>query len=222
MFRMAGLVVVGLLMAAGLPFAVYTAAEYWKTSVPGWSAALGGAPAPSDAPPTTGASTTPGYLDGAPLSPRDAAALFLDKAPIDNLGAVLRFDISPDWVLGHWPRVSTGLAQLQLQGYRAPLVTGTAEDDLAGALTYYFDPQQRLQRITFYGVTGDAQKLVSLLSSQYRFSRRILNHPGMMVYEGPAVGREPKSSLRVETAEVVRINEPHRRFQVSLVLERPE
>ena len=44
-----------------------------------------------------------------------------------SLDEVLRFDLTPDWILHRWPRVSTGLAQLDLQGYRVPLVSGTRE-----------------------------------------------------------------------------------------------
>jgi len=57
-------------------------------------------------------------------------------------------------VISRWPRVSAGLAELQLQGYRVPLVSGTTANDLAGALTYYFNSRQQVQRITFQGTTA--------------------------------------------------------------------
>ncbi len=61
---------------------------------------------------------------------------------------MLRFDVTVEWVMQRWPRVSTGLPYLQLQGYRVPLVTGTKVADLAGSLTYYFNARQQVQRIT--------------------------------------------------------------------------
>ena len=67
-----------------------------------------------------------------------------------------------------WPQVATGLGQLQLQGYRVPLVSGTTEGDVAGSLTYYFNAQQQLQRIAFQGNTGDPRNLIVLLRSRYQ------------------------------------------------------
>ena len=64
---------------------------------------------------------------------------------------VFDFQITPESIVAHWPAVSTGLAQLQLEGYRVPLVTGTAKHNLAGSLTWYFNAQQKLQQITFVG-----------------------------------------------------------------------
>ena len=92
-------------------------------------------------------------LQGQPLS------LSADDARIDiqPLAAVFRCDITPPWVMSQWSRVSTGLAELDLHGYRVALISGTREGDLAGSLTYYFNIQQRLQRITFQGSTGDAR-----------------------------------------------------------------
>ena len=49
------------------------------------------------------------------------------------------------------------LAELDVQGYRVPLVTGTSRDDLAGSLTYYFDKTHHVTHIHFRGTTGDPQ-----------------------------------------------------------------
>ena len=51
-----------------------------------------------------------------------------DRLPLPSLAEVLRLDVTVEWVLQRWPRVTTGLPQLQLQGYRVPLVTGTKDD----------------------------------------------------------------------------------------------
>ena len=145
-----------------------------------------------------------------------------DHVPIFDLAEVLRFDISPNWVIARWPRVSASLAQLQLQGYRVPLVTGTAEHDLAGSLTYYFDPRQRLQRITFQGVTGDPRKLLELLTTRHGFARRLTNDPSSFVYEVPGTDKKAKSVLWIRPARVVKAEESCHRFQVALVMERAE
>lgn len=143
------------------------------------------------------------------------------QVPAVELAEALRFDITPGWVMTRWPRVSAGLAELQLQGYRVPLVTGTAEDDLAGALTYYFNPWQRVERITFRGTTGNAGKLIEYLVRHYRFGRRLTKDPRMVRFEVPGPRGEPHSWLEIRPARVVKASEPFRRLSVVLVLHRP-
>ena len=87
-----------------------------------------------------------------------AAAAGRSSVRVQDPSSVFHFQITPEWIVAHWPAVSTGLAQLQLEGYRVPLVTGTARHDLAGSLTYYFNAEQKLQQITFVGTTGDPDR----------------------------------------------------------------
>ena len=87
------------------------------------------------------------------------------------------------WVLGAGLRVTAGLPDADLQGYRVPLVTGTREDDLAGSLTYYFNKNQRCQRITFQGTTGDARKLAAYLMRRYGFKQQVSSDPNLYLYQ---------------------------------------
>jgi hypothetical protein len=87
--------------------------------------------------------------------------------PIHDLRDVMRFDVNPTWVLNHFARVTTVLADLHLDGLRVPIVTGTNADDLAGTLTYYFDRQHRVQRINLHGFTGDPERLVNTMQQHY-------------------------------------------------------
>ena len=144
-----------------------------------------------------------------------------ESPPPVELAEALRFDITPGWVMTRWPRVSAGLAELELQGYRVPLVTGIAEDDVAGALTYYFNARQQLERITFRGTTGNAGKLIDYLVRQYRFGRRLTNDPRIFRFEVPGPRGEPQSWLEIRPAGVVKSSEPFRRLTVVLVLHRP-
>jgi hypothetical protein len=139
---------------------------------------------------------------------------------VRDFGEVFRFDVTTAWVLGRWPRVSAGLGELDLQGYRVALVTGSSVEDLAGSLTYYFNPQQKVQRIFFQGTTGDARKLVAFLSRQYKFVRNITDDPSLYLYEVKWNGK-PVSELRITTARIIRADNPRARFEVRLVLERP-
>ena len=167
-----------------------------------------------------GAATAGAPLPGA--SAAAAAAGSIDGTPMCTLAEALRFDLTPETITRRWPRVSTGLAQLQLQGYRVPLVTGTAPTDLAGALTYYFTSQQQLEQITFRGTTGDPSGLVALLTSRFHLTRRLANDPGLVIYEGVHPDNRPASALRIRAAPVVKASETFHRYDVELVLERPE
>jgi len=208
---------VGLLLAGILPYICYSAPEWWRSQ-------QGPAAATATAPTTpTSADLVAQAVTAAMGNPASAAqASPLSATPLLSLPDSLRFDVSPQWVVHNWPRVTTGLSQLQLQGYRVPLVSGTGEDDVAGAATYYFNPQQQVQRITFYGTTGNPQKLVAFLAARYGFVRRVVNSPAMHVYEVPDPnGQAARSSCRVEVSDVMRATEPLKRYRVSLVLERP-
>ena len=48
-----------------------------------------------------------------------------------------------------------------------PLVTGTEPKTVAGSLTYYFNAENYVERVTLFGYTGDAEPLISLLQQQY-------------------------------------------------------
>lgn len=216
MFKYALLVLLPLVALFG-PVAFYSAPEWWSKI--------------TDSGASDSSANAPGKKPNAgPAKPDVDKALLagklplpgLEGAPVHDLAEVLRFDVSPGWVVARWPRVSTGLAQLQLQGYRVPLVTGTARDDLAGALTYYFNPRQEMQRLTFHGTTGDARKLVHLVTTRYGLARRLTNDPGMFLYERQAANGEAKSFLWIRPAAVVKANDPLGRLEVALLLERPE
>ena len=144
----------------------------------------------------------------------------IEGFPATDLKEVLHFDGTPAWVMSRWPRVSSGLATLDLQGYRVPLVTGTAQDDLAGSLTYYFNNEQKVQRITFLGTTGDTRPLVNLVTSRYGLVRQQDEGPGVHLYQFRS-GKKVASELRIKPARTVSLAEPHSRFEVALVLERP-
>ena len=210
MFRMLMFLVIGLLFTGIAPMVFSTAPKQITALWEKWFPAQ--------------QSASDGQAGGDGLGQGQAAAapvVAWEGAPVGDLAEVLRFDVTPDWVLRRWPRVTTGLAQLPLQGYRVPLVTGTAEADLAGSLTYYFNPQQQLQRITFHGTTGNAGDLVGFLTSRHKFARRVANDPGLFVYEAVSAGSRSAGLLKVTSVGVVKTSDPHRRFNVELSMERP-
>ncbi len=145
-----------------------------------------------------------------------------DGAPSPSLDEVLRFNVSVEWVMQRWPRVSTGLTYLQLQGYRVPLVTGTSLTDVAGSLTYYFNAGQQVQRITFRGTTADPSGLVNLVTSRFHFARRLTNDPGIVLYEAVDADNRLSGTLKIRSAGVVKASQPYTRFVVDLAMDRAE
>src|SRR5437762_1699241 len=103
-------------------------------------------------------------FDHAAYSPASGAS---HKGPVVTIEQAFRFDLTPQWVSSRWPRVSTVLGEPEQLGMRVALVTGTRPDDVAGSLTYYFDPHHQLQRITFEGLTRDPRRLLSAMVTPY-------------------------------------------------------
>ena len=84
---------------------------------------------------------------------------------------MLSFDITPEWVAGQWSRITTRLSDLDLNGWRVPIAMGANPTDLAGSITYYFDPQRRLQRVIVHGYLTDPKELVHLATTRYGMQR---------------------------------------------------
>lgn len=151
-------------------------------------------------------------------SPRTNLHKTLAGPPVSNLGEVIQFDVSPGWVTGRWPRVTTTLAESGMEGLRVPLVTGTKIDDLAGSLTYYFDRNHRVQRLTFDGYTGDGRKLLTLAGRHYGLHAEPTLDAGMYVARWN--GR-PTSILRLARAPIISADSPNSQLHVMLELNRP-
>jgi hypothetical protein len=137
-----------------------------------------------------------------------------------TLEEVLRFDITPDWVINRWPRVSTGLSELDLPGYRVALVTGTADSDLAGSLTYYFNKKNQVDRIIFHGTSGDPRQLVTLVTSRYDLKKQKSDDPSLTLFQRKWFGQS-KSELRIRPAAVVRSDAPYARYEIEMAIKRP-
>lgn len=145
----------------------------------------------------------------------------LEGPAVVDLSEVLRFDIAPMWLVQRWPRVMNARHEAgPLQAYRVPLVTGASAGDLAGSLTYYFDAQQKLQRIEFYGSTGDASRLVQFLGQQFGVQQRNSTDPGQLLFDARRDGRAV-SQLIVRNMPVMDASLPQNRFRVEMFLERP-
>jgi hypothetical protein len=218
------LYVSGLFVAVSGPISMYSASNMMSGSQKGQSAT----PAATTSMPqqqggwNSAAPTPMGDPSAAPLVAIAAPTSSSSTTPTPSLTEVLRFDATVEWVMHRWPRVTTGLPYMQLQGYRAPLVTGTAMSDVAGSLTYYFNAQQQVQRITLRGTIGDPSVLVTILTTQHRFTRRLTNDPGVVVYESVDSSGRPAGTLQIRSANVISVSEPRTRFEIDLVMDRAE
>jgi hypothetical protein len=153
------------------------------------------------------------------LPPDPSAAPQLVGVRVEDVREVLRFDITPRWVLNRFSRVSTVLADLELEGLRVPIVTGTRADDLAGTLTYYFDRSDKLQRVTIHGFTGDPNRLIGTMTQNYGLASEPSLEAG--VYTKRWNGR-PTNFLRLTHAPVVYADAVHQKYTVFLELNQPD
>ncbi|MEM6689631.1 MAG: DUF6690 family protein [Planctomycetota bacterium] len=156
-------------------------------------------------------------LGGLPNDPQQDPRL--TGATTAELAEVLRFDITPAWVISRFARVSTVLADVNLEGLRVPVVTGTNPDDVAGTLTYYFDRSQKLQRLTLHGFTGDPRKVTHLASEGLKMSHQPTLEAGVMVR---AWNGNPVHFLRLTHAPVVFSDAVHQKYTVFLELNHPD
>ncbi len=173
----------------------------------------------TETPPSVSAQQASTAAHKAPASPSALSPAPRPRSQSADLGQFINFAVTPAWVLAQWPRVSASLAEIDLQGYRVALVTGTQEDDLAGSLTYYFDHQQQVARITFSGSTGDPRKLISLVTGRFGFAHDATDDPAAVVY-AVKWNKKSHSELRIRPVKIVRANDPRNRYDVDLSIRR--
>ncbi len=139
-------------------------------------------------------------------------------APLTDLREVMRFDISPDWVIQRFSRVSTVLSDVKLQAMRVPIVTGTRVDDLAGTLTYYFDGSGKLQRVSLHAFTGDPNRLVGAMTQHYGLTREASLEAGVFTKRWNGI---PIHFLRLTHTSVIHADALHQKYTVFLELNQP-
>jgi len=150
-----------------------------------------------------------------------AAAPYFAASPGGSTTAtieqVFRFDVTPRWVLARWPRASTVAGEPEQLGMRMAIVTGTRPDDVAGSLTYYFDPHHRLQRITFTGTTGDPRRLLAAVVTPYALKSQPTTEAALYIAGDP---HEPTSEIIVSHPSLLDPGSPAPLTEVSVDLSR--
>ncbi len=133
----------------------------------------------------------------------------------ESFSEIIRFDLSPNHIAERWEQVSAGLSELNLQGYRVPIVTGIDETDLAGSLTYYYDTRQQMRRMTFLGSTGNPRRLSDFLVQNYGFRRVVNQDPRRESY-----ARARGGYCSITPSEVLDRNAPRNNFTVEFRIDR--
>ena len=154
-------------------------------------------------------------LTGA-LNPAASHPLVTSPPP-PTIEEVFRFDLTPQWVAGRWPRVSTVLGEPKQLGMRVALVSGTRPDDIVGSLTYYFDQHHQLQRITFNGFTGDPRRLLANIVVPYSLKSQPTTNVARYTAGDP---QQPTSEVVIQHVPLVDVRDESMRAEVSVDLRR--
>lgn len=157
--------------------------------------------------------------------PKVTPTMSLKDLPTDLSGPenarlqdLIRFDRSPYWVTQNWSRVTTVLAEVELEGFRVPVVTGTELTDFAGSITYYFDKQHQLQRIVLDGMCGETGLIEEFAAEHLGLKRQPTL--GAALYTASWNGRH-RSVLKCDHAPVVESRSPFTRYTVYMELNHP-
>ncbi len=135
-----------------------------------------------------------------------------------DLREVLRFDIVPGWLPQRFARVSTVTSNVQMDGLRVPLITGTQPKDIAGTLTYYFDSSQALKRINLHGLTGDPTQLAYLMAQFYQL--KLEQSLGGQLFTTRWNNRIT-SVLQIAPAPIIYAGADHSKYIIFLELNQP-
>jgi hypothetical protein len=162
--------------------------------------------------------------DPAPTLQRATASAMASATGISGATAVpleqaFRFDLTPQWVASHWPRVSTVLGEVQQLGMRVALVSGTRSDDVAGSLTYFFDQHHQLQRITFTGLTADPRRLLATVVTPNGLKSQPTTSAARYIAGDPA---RPTSEVTVRFLPVIVANTERSQAEVAIDLRRAD
>lgn len=160
-----------------------------------------------------------------PLSDDPKATPTIEDLPVGLSGPsgmtlrdVIRFDRTPSWVTQNWARVTTILADVELEGFRVPLVTGTELTDFAGSITYYFDKQHALQRIVLDGTCGETTLIEKFVAEDLKLKKRPTLGAGLYTYSWNGTA---KSVVKCSYAPVVESSSPFNRFSVYMEINHP-
>jgi len=202
--------VLPLALAAGIggPYLYSSSGQLMEQAgelVPSWAASQ-----------TKSWSTNSQRFDEGNIDLKEQPSQIAKRPSVVSLEEAFRLDITSAWVLSRWSRVSTQLSTIDMQGLRVPLVTGGSANDVAGALTYYFDESDGLKQVSFRGTTGDPSRLIYWLQAQYGF-RPQRAAPGLKRFVVRYNGEEI-SEMEVHPAAIIHGGASLSRYDIYLTM----
>jgi hypothetical protein len=114
--------------------------------------------------------------------------------------------------------VTTLAGYSQFDVYRIGLVTGSQPTDLTGTVTYYFDANKSVQRIQFFGNTGDPSMVIGMMVQFYRLQPEAALGGQLFTTRW---NNRVTSFLHVRPAAVVQAGYSSSNYQVFLELNQP-
>jgi hypothetical protein len=90
---------------------------------------------------------------------------------------------------------------------------------LFGSLTYYFDANQTLQKITFRGWSGNPEGLINLVTNSYGFKNKPTSGAGLYLANKR---RQPTGVLYMQHPNIIRADNPTQQFAILLEINNPD
>lgn len=157
--------------------------------------------------------------DDLPTAATLAAPAAAEAGAVVPLEEAFRFDLTPQWVASRWPRVTTVAGDPEHLGMRVAYVSGTAPDDVAGSMTYFFDRHHQLQRITFTGLTGDPKRLLASTATRYGLKSQPTTAAAHFVAGTP---QKPSSEVVASFLPLLTSEPQRQRYEVRVDLRRSD
>ena len=157
-------------------------------------------------------------LPGDANSP-DLNAMPLAFVPVTNFAEVIRMDANSTWVKSRWDRISVFAAGEGLTAFRCDLVTGVNQGDLHGCLTYFFDRQDRVAKISFRGWCGDPTPITTFATTSWNVEPKNGNSSSVFVARNWRITR---GGLILQNAPIIRRDQPHEQVAVFFEVAAPD
>jgi hypothetical protein len=174
----------------------------------------------------TGVPAVPLNLDGQAnvILPGDANspdlnAMPLAFVPVANFAEVIRLDANSTWVKSRWDRISVFATGDGLTAFRCDLVTGMNQGDLHGCLTYFFDRQDKVAKISFRGWCGDPSPIKNFAITSWKLEPKDGKSSSVFVARSWRVTR---GALILQNAPIIRRDQPHEQVAVFFEVAAPD
>jgi hypothetical protein len=157
-------------------------------------------------------------LPGDANSP-DLNAMPLAFVPVANFAEVIRLDANSAWVKSRWERISVFTTGDGLTAFRCDLVTGVNQGDLHGCLTYFFDRQDKVAKISFRGWCGDPSPIKNFAITSWNLEPKDGKSTSVFVARSWRISR---GALILQNAPIIRRDQPLEQVAVFFEVAAPD